>query len=191
MRKTIYLASGSIDILTGHELLRFSNESAACAFLRGLEGNVGFMQEIRNVVCERGRDISRMTNEEAFQQFASLLVGGRVSILHAPLLTARSGLPAAEVESSEEVEKSGAAARAVPLKTKRHWVEFKVVDDQTGDPVEGAVLNVKLPDGTTETLTTDAGGYIEINDCMRGQCELSCDFTSHRPANSYTFLRIE
>jgi hypothetical protein len=71
MRTTFYSASGSFDILPGHELLTFYDEPTAVAFLRNFAENVGIMQEVRRVVADQAYDVSRLSNEEALQRFAS------------------------------------------------------------------------------------------------------------------------
>jgi hypothetical protein len=82
-----------------------------------------------------------------------------------------------------------ADSSSIAAVAKKHWVEFRVVDDQTGEPVEGVELTVRLPDGSTEIRATDAGGYVEIADILGGDCDVSCDMTGAELSKSLEFVR--
>jgi len=72
----------------------------------------------------------------------------------------------------------GSAVQPCPL----HWVQFRVVDDKSGDPIPGVALEVKSPSGRTTTWVTDADGLITISPAEAGSYELTSNLAN---ANYY------
>lgn len=52
------------------------------------------------------------------------------------------------------------AEHIAKIKTSTGGLKITVVDEKTNDPVPGATVQVKYPDGTVETKTTDENGEI-------------------------------
>jgi hypothetical protein len=52
------------------------------------------------------------------------------------------------------------------------WVGFRVVDDETDQPVSGVALKVKLPNGEVRDFTTDGSGRIDVRDIQPGSCTI-------------------
>lgn len=57
-------------------------------------------------------------------------------------------------------------------KEKTHWVEVELVDD-AGQPLPGMAYEVKLPDGSVSTGTTDEKGVGRITNIDPGNCEIT------------------
>lgn len=45
----------------------------------------------------------------------------------------------------------------------KHWIELEIVDDETGEPVAGMRVSLKLPDGRSLEKTTNADGIIHVD----------------------------
>lgn len=98
-----------------------------------------------------------------------------------------------------------AAASAAPLielcpncptlldaaRDRTHRVGFRVVINQTGEPVPGVALTIALPDGTIEQHRTDADGRVEIDDLdVPGLCTVSCDLRAARMQETFHFITL-
>jgi hypothetical protein len=168
-------------------VLKFNDLPAAMSFLRAFKDNPTQMAALRDLVADHSFDVHRIEPEEMLARLGGLLVSGRVKILR----SYQSGRSAAAQELASE-KKSAPAAKASTgvAPAKKHWVEFRLVDDTTGDPIQGVELTIKLPDGSIEKRTTDAGGYVEINDTLKGNCEISVDVNEENPSALYEFVRI-
>ncbi|MCC7497231.1 MAG: type VI secretion system tip protein VgrG [Bryobacterales bacterium] len=57
-------------------------------------------------------------------------------------------------------------------KDKTHWVEVEFIDD-AGQPLPGVSYEVKLPDGSVSSGTTDEKGVGKITNIDPGNCEIS------------------
>jgi hypothetical protein len=45
----------------------------------------------------------------------------------------------------------------------KHWIELEIVDDETGEPVPGVRVSLRLPDGRSLEKTTNADGIIHVD----------------------------
>ena len=71
-----------------------------------------------------------------------------------------------------------------------HTFNIKVVDDETGNPVRGVALKIKLPDGQEATHTTDENGQVVIDDLDQpGDCEVTCDIEGASNDDTADFVR--
>jgi type VI secretion system secreted protein VgrG len=57
-------------------------------------------------------------------------------------------------------------------KDKTHWIEILLVDD-AGQPVPGEYLEIKCPDGTVATRSTDDKGLARVDYLDAGSCEIT------------------
>jgi hypothetical protein len=127
-----------------------------------------------------------MDTEQVLTRAAALLVNGRARILRSHRFT--GGKLATDSEESKKAEAAMASSGVAPK--QKHWIEFRVIDDKTGEPIQGVELTIKLPDGSVEKRTTDAGGYVEINNKLKGDCEVSCEFSELQLPTVYEFVRV-
>ncbi len=79
----------------------------------------------------------------------------------------------------------GAAPPSDPTRT---WVKFKVVDHQTGQPIENVQFQVMLPSGNEQVKKTDAKGIIDIRGIPEGYCSLTSDLTGARIDDTRSFV---
>jgi hypothetical protein len=57
-------------------------------------------------------------------------------------------------------------------KPEKTWVEFKVVWDETNEPVPWVKLRITLPDGIENFYTTKPNGTVRIKDIIPGTCDI-------------------
>jgi type VI secretion system secreted protein VgrG len=57
-------------------------------------------------------------------------------------------------------------------KNKKNWVEVELVDD-SGAPVPGEAVEIKLPDGSVASGTTDDKGLLKISNIDPGSVEIT------------------
>jgi len=77
------------------------------------------------------------------------------------------------------------------VQEKKHSIAFRVVMDETGEPIPGAAMKVTLPDGQEQTHTTDADGRIEIDDLEQpGECSITCDGDGGTLGDTFDFVRM-
>ena len=55
---------------------------------------------------------------------------------------------------------------------EKTWIKFQILDSETGQPMAGITLTVKLTDGTTRKSTSDGSGLIEFKDIPPGSCSI-------------------
>jgi hypothetical protein len=58
---------------------------------------------------------------------------------------------------------------------KKHWIKFKILDE-SGKPVRGITVQIKLPDNSISENTSDEKGMIEINNIDPGECSFATDW---------------
>ena len=56
-------------------------------------------------------------------------------------------------------------------KDKTHWIEIELVDD-VGQPVPGEAVEVKCPDGSLASGTTDKNGKVRVENLDPGNCDI-------------------
>ena len=67
---------------------------------------------------------------------------------------------------------------------KLTYIEIKVVNDETAQPVNWVRLIIKTPDGNENFYTTNAQGLVRIDDLDPGTCDLRCDIKNAKPADT-------
>lgn len=53
-----------------------------------------------------------------------------------------------------------------------NWIEFRVIDDETEEPVSGLKVSIKLPTGEVSDYTTNASGVVRIDNLPAGTFDL-------------------
>lgn len=81
--------------------------------------------------------------------------------------------PHSAAEEPPEVEET-ITFDAQPLENEeeKNWVEFLLLDDDTGEPMANIPLKLKLPDGSSVKVTSDANGCVRCDDIAAGNCEI-------------------
>jgi len=77
-----------------------------------------------------------------------------------------------------------------PLRQEKKltWIEIKIMNDQTGEPVNWVRLTVKTPDGNEAFYTTNSAGIIRIDDIEPGTCDASCDIKGVQLKDTLAFV---
>jgi len=60
-----------------------------------------------------------------------------------------------------------------PDKDKKSWIELEMVYESNGKPVAGVPFEMKLPDGTTASGTTDEKGVARVEGIDPGSCQIT------------------
>jgi hypothetical protein len=187
MDKILHDGTYSYEILDKNEsVLRFNDVPSAVAFLRQVARSPTQMAFLRGLVASHTSNVYHLSTEEILKDCAVQVVNGRIRILSRVELM--SGGISGEVELKKPSQESAGGAPA-PEK-KAAWVEFRVLNDETGQPVAGEELIIQLPDARIERLQTDIGGHTEIYDTVDGNCEVRCELGEARPSNVCDFIRM-
>jgi hypothetical protein len=108
--------------------------------------------------------LSAMPVGGSVENIAALVACGRLTLLELPEEMPRFGAGGEPREESEEP--------AAAVATEKAWIKFRVVDDETGEPVAGVTLRIREPGGLERDYTTRADGGIEINEIDPGACDI-------------------
>ncbi|MFI5382019.1 MAG: LysM peptidoglycan-binding domain-containing protein [Tepidisphaerales bacterium] len=81
-------------------------------------------------------------------------------------------------------------SRPPPAKKKLTWIEFKVVEDASGQPMSPVRLIIKTPEGNEAFHTTSSEGLIRIDDIDQGSCDAKCDLKNLRMPETLVFARM-
>jgi hypothetical protein len=178
-----YTGLPGLTFLNPDDYSSFGNRSTALAFLQRFTHEPDRIAEMREIISAAGIKPEGLADRQVIAHLANLLVSGTVLVPRV--------FQGGPVGITMEEAPAAASAKAPPKPLpKLHWVEFKVVDDETGRPIEGIELTIKLPDGRTEVRTTNAGGLIEINDTLMGECQVRSQLKSPRFSETYDFVSL-
>lgn len=81
--------------------------------------------------------------------------------------------------------KVNSAVQECPLKNqpeqekepeKKFWIKVKIQNAENNEPIEGVVLDLKLPDENFTVLSSNNDGIIEIKNIEDGTCHLNIDW---------------
>ena len=192
LRRILQSGTQKVEILRSHELdsddtpMEFGDRLLTLDLLRGFMHDPLNMVTLRSALAELipVTDIFRLTDEEVLQQFA-----WQISRRYFELVLRVEELPRlvgpgtssddSEADSETAAEEEAPATSAAPIATavpeeeeETDWIEFRVVDDETDQPVSGIGLKIKLPAGETKDYTTDSNGIVHIDDLPPGTCDI-------------------
>ncbi len=68
------------------------------------------------------------------------------------------------------------------------WIRFRVVDDQSGEPLAGVALKVTQPNGRTFDYATRADGMVEVNGIDPGLCDVASSLDGALLSDTYAFV---
>lgn len=68
-----------------------------------------------------------------------------------------------------------------PCGNDLHWIEFQLLDAQ-GEPIPGEPFQVRLPDQSMRTGTTDQDGKVRFDSIVAGEATISDRRGQARPA---------
>jgi len=153
--------------------VEFLDERDAFSFLRRMAEDEFNRAAIRRLAAEDGLvvDAYAVGDQRLLEYLAMDLISGRLRAVRpgewqrASTLGSRRPGEAAEPKQAEEEE-------APPPSDEKTWIKFEIIDDETGKPVSGVTLKIKLPDGQSRHGKSDASGIIEFKDIDPGTCEI-------------------
>ena len=149
--------------------MEFGDVPLAHDFLSPFLPNAHAMQELRELLVELDtkHDLSQLTDGEIIDEVAWAICTHQLEVTLIPEARPASvSLP--KEEATPLVERPGEPAEA-PL---TYSITFRVIDDETEEPIEGVKLKIKLPTGEVGEHTTDSDGTIEIKDLPDGACDI-------------------
>ncbi len=127
----------------------------------------------------------------AMQQLARVVRGGDARTIRTLLTAGRLVL----VRRKWEYRADGAFEPTTPIvpavlaavPNKTSWIKFKVVHNQTNDPVVGVRLKITTPSKTVRDYQTRADGMIDVQGIDMGACDVTCDLTEALLAETLAF----
>lgn len=176
-------------IMEGQRLRRedaplvFPDELSAHTFLRRFLRDPFSLAVLRNHLLEVAweSNLWRLDEHAMIREFARHLVSGRIRIVPALEREAptRSPVPhKAAGENQQEKQEERPAKRPVvfaeasrPVET-HNWIKLQVIDDETGAPLPGVPVKIKLPSGEVGTPKTDWKGVIEVYELPPGTLDI-------------------
>lgn len=148
------------------------------------------MAEIRRWSYEQGFGVSR-TDEQLLAKIAQAACDGHIVLSERRTHQSRSGIVgggghAKSEEPVKERDRSSSSATTTsarhsgpvstpptpmppPAKTKT-WIEFRLLDEITGEPITGVTFRIELTDGAVVNRMTDGSGLIRIDEIDPGTC---------------------
>jgi hypothetical protein len=72
----------------------------------------------------------------------------------------------------EEDDDDPGAIAPPPIDEASNWFKIQVLDDETGNPVAGVPLMLKLPGREPEEFTTNSDGKVEVSDLPEGTVDI-------------------
>ncbi len=161
-------------------ILEFQDEFYAFSFLSELADDSFNLSLLRQIAEENAlvMALTRMSDARFLKYLASELVSGRIAIGHDDVRerdrrgAAKPPTSPAEETRDEDDEGDEAEAEAAPETDELTWIKFQILDHETGAPVRGVTLQVKLPNGKPKSGRTDGLGIIEFTDIPSGTCNI-------------------
>lgn len=196
MRRVLRSGTQQVEILRPHECdpddkpMEFRNTFSALNFLRRFVHDHFNMMTLRSILTEALpiMNITRLTDDEILQQFAWQVVHSYFKLVLRVEETPRMILPITpseetasedaaetnEVTAEEPVSSTApdATAATTAPQVTANWVEFRIVDDETDQPLADVRIRIKLPTGESQEHTTDANGVVRIDDVPEGTCDI-------------------
>jgi hypothetical protein len=123
-------------------------------------------------------DLSRLDDAAVITELGKHLVSKRfrLVVVERPLLPGRSGgggsAPARTQEETAEERPTKRPPVFREARELRHWIRLMVLDDETGEPIPGVRIRVKLPSGEVGAPATDRRGIIHIGDLNPGTLDI-------------------
>lgn len=162
------------------ELLRWHEKHAAGSFLELRDPQQAFrllqryagdplaLRSLRNLLADsHGGRLHRIRDTGVLERLSRELAAGRLKIASsAPVeWSARGGAVAPP-------EPAGEKKAPPPPAPKGGFIVFKVVDNDTGKPLAGVKLKIKLTNGQVAEFTTDWSGTVDIRNIPSGSCDI-------------------
>ncbi len=186
MKSYMRIGMQKIELKRSHECrpddtpLVFFSKFSALSFLHILLGDPINMMTMRARLSVDGAyslRVGRLGNHEVLNLLALDVISGRYSLLIKSEQGWRAhssgSTPAADRRSAAPENRLPTTQRGQTVKEQpTGWVEFQVVDHETGKPLEGVILKVRIPSEGMKRLSTDANGDARIESLDAGTCDI-------------------
>jgi hypothetical protein len=167
----------SIDILKSGDqhvpgsTRRVADTHQALLLLRAHAHDPLAMRSLRRLLADLAGfgDLSRSDDQAILDRLGGQLTAGRLKIA-APVQSVRRSHGTAAPAPAP-----AARAQAPPPSTKPQkgtYIIFKVIDDDTGKPIPGVKMKIKLTNGQVGEFTTDWTGTVDIRSLPSGACNV-------------------
>lgn len=177
MRRSLYIATDVYEIFPRRDLraketpIRFPDEVVAFHFLHRLLSERWNQQVLRLTLHAEGlgaHQTAHILDDDLCRRLARDLAKGHIMVSAVPKASGR----AVVIERREEDEEEDVATGPLPPKEEKHWIAIQVVDDESGKPLSGVPLEVKLPDGRAVVRKTGGDGTLHFSDLDPGTCSI-------------------
>ena len=173
----------------GASTVSFRDYDAAVSCLRRFTGDPYNMTVLRGILRESSchGTVPACSDQEVVAQVARKVARGELLIARQRAVPCGGGssTPAVKEVTEPEPKKWNKTEyikqflrehELEPVRPKpaqeSNWVAFRVLYDDTDEPVAGVDLKIKLPDGSTNIYTTDGAGKIYISGLPEGTCDV-------------------
>ena len=169
------------------DLVPLTDEYRARSFLEHFLFDSYDMMVLRDLYAERfgTGSVSQVSNRQIIDALARSVAAGELRVVREPEFVPGGG----RVERAEPEEPELAGP---PVTETKHWIKFKVVDDESGRPIPGVALHVREPRGLERDYTTRPDGMIEIDEIDPGTCDVKSelDFDVARLDDTFAFVGL-
>ncbi|MGA2500603.1 MAG: OmpA family protein, partial [Tepidisphaeraceae bacterium] len=145
----------------------FMYRPAAMFRLRALLGDLGLFQP----PGPKKLDLKTLTALEMLDQIARYIAREHVVVAEQ---IDRTNAPSV-FDDKKEAPPPTPGPGPAPAKKKLTWIEIKVVEDGSDQPITPVRLTIKTPDGNEAFHTTNSDGLIRIDDIDEGTCDVRCE----------------
>lgn len=152
---------------------------AAGTLLRTFARNPLNMVVMRRALSDEmgGQCVGRMRDGEVLDRLAGQVARDRIRVVPGRTLLRERFFAGTETQEKSAPSEAPPVKKVSPVSpvatpAVKSWIRFQVIDDATGKPVSGVTLTLKLPNGTSKTVTTNSGGQIEFTDLPAGTCDI-------------------
>ena len=169
---------GQGDAAPEEAALSFDSPEAAYAYLEPFSTETRHMDTFRAVLVKEEPlfSVHRRPKHEVLRQLAWRVHSGFVSVAPKTIMV-RGTIPGG-TNTPRAPQPPDAAPPPTPTdepaveEETMQWITFQVLDDEGNEPVAGVKLEVRLPDGSLDTFTTDGDGVIHIPSLTPGTCTI-------------------
>ena len=125
-------------------------------------------------------DISRLPDQDLITEVSRKVTAGYIRVAGPNINTRSIGSGSSQADrqrgGEDTRERTSRRAQAFPQpgsgEEPGHWIGLRVVDDETGEPISGVSLKIRLSSGKTRKPSTDDQGSIELQDIPPGTVDI-------------------
>jgi len=157
------------------QTLTFADTLSALTYLRRFAGDPVRMKALRRWVLTSlpYPDVSRKDDQAIVRLVAGQVACGRLKLVWRERISQHTAFGAVGSDAQPEAQAEDLVEETPPAETQPlNWVEFRFVDDETGDALSDIELKLKLPDGQVKSLKTNSDGAIRLTNLVAGTVDI-------------------